>query len=80
MEQMRQLRVEKIKGELKGKVVLLSSIRPLSAQYYNNMGNDEREALRQVVEESGKDYEEYEKRMKNLFPAEVHRKAVWRKP
>ena len=81
MEQVdeKQLRVNKIKSELKDKVVLPSSIRHLSAQYFNNMDSDEREALRQIVEESGQGYDEYEKRMKKLFPAEAHRKAVWRK-
>lgn len=81
MEQLeaKQLRVDKIKPELKYKVVLPSGIRHLSAQYYNNMGDDEEEALRQVVEESGVGYDGYKKRMKKLFPAEAHRKAVWRK-
>jgi len=76
----KQLRVDKVKTELKNKVVLPSSIRHLSAQYFNQIGEDEREALRQLVEESGQSYDEYEKRMKKLFPAEVHKKTVWRKP
>lgn len=50
-----------------------------SAQEYRRMTDEEREALRQVLQERGQDPDEYESRMKSLFPPEVGPRAVeWR--
>ncbi len=55
--------------------------RPLSAQDYAQLNQAEREALREVVNETGESFERYEERMRRTWPGKVELKPLqWRFP
>ena len=56
------------KDKIKEKVIKDGNEIYLSAQDYNVMTDDDKETLRDVLKEEGKDADEYETKMKSLFP------------
>jgi len=74
-------RIDEEKVKIKKKLELSDGeFRLLSAQDFANLTDTEREALKLALAEAGKDYSEYENKIKRLFPATVEPKPiVWRK-
>lgn len=72
---------EKVKERLKGKLKLSDGkYRHLSAQEFDALTEEERENLKLAIEEDGEDYNEYERRIKGLFPKDtgLPKVATWR--
>lgn len=68
---------EKIKDKIKTSG---GKFRTLSAQDFKLLTKEEKETLKLVIQESGGDYDEYEKQTMALFPKEVVMpKIQWRK-
>jgi len=74
-------RIVKAKKDLKDTLELPNGkFRSISAQGFKHLDNDEREALREVIEEAALSYEDWEQQAKRLWPKEVVMKPiVWRK-
>lgn len=52
----------------------------LSAQDYSKLSNDDKKQLREVLKEENKDPDEYEEKMKKMWPKEVyHTLKSWRR-
>lgn len=67
------------KDKVKAKVIAGNEVRYPSAQDFAKMKDDEKKALKEVIEEEGLDYDEYEKKARAMFPPEFHPKPlVWR--
>lgn len=70
--------MDKRKAKMKAKVLQGNREIPLSAQEYALLTKEEKQALREVFIEDGRDPDEYERHMKKLWPKEVVFHTKWR--
>ena len=67
------------KEKIKEKVIRGGKVKHLSAQEYARLSNDEKKALREVIEEEGLDFDDSIREMEKLFPAAFTPKPLkWR--
>jgi len=67
------------KQAVKAMIVSHNEITPLSAQSFAKMGADDKVALKEVIEDEGKDYDKYMEKAKLGWPARTEPKPIrWR--